>query len=134
MGTLLLLAGSGTAAAQGRAAPAPRPGAAEPSAALLAEGKQVYESVCTGCHSMESPATLAPPMTHVAKHYRQAFSERDSAVAHIITFVRNPAAERSKMPAHVQERFGLMPALPLPDEQLRAVATYIWSLPDPAAH
>lgn len=132
MGALLLLASGGRAAAQGRATTPPS--GAEASAALLAQGKQVYERVCVGCHTMESPATLAPPLTHVAKHYRQAFTERDSAVAHIVAFVRNPAADRSKMPAHAVERFGLMPAQPLADEQLRAVATYIWSLPDPAAH
>ncbi|MBK8647585.1 MAG: hypothetical protein IPN16_13775 [Gemmatimonadetes bacterium] len=32
------------------------------------------------------------------------------------------------MPAMAIERFGLMAPLPLPDEQLRAAAAYVWSL------
>lgn len=138
---LLAAAGSGVAGVlqgaeggEARGALAPEPMEFATAADSLAKGKQVYETICFACHTMESPATLAPPMTHVARHMRQAFTDRDSAIAHIVDFIRNPSAERSKMPARVRERYGLMAPLQLPEDQLRAVAAYVWSLPDPAPH
>ena len=94
----------------------------------LAEGKRLYETVCVSCHTMDPPPKLAPPMSHVARRYRMSFASEADAVAHIVAYVRKPEAARSKMPPMAIERFGLMPALPLAEPQLRAVARYIWSL------
>jgi mono/diheme cytochrome c family protein len=140
LATLLIITGTGVAKAFHDAGPGEARIATELRSRIpaaddpLALGKQVYETLCIACHTMESPATLAPPMTHVARHIRQAFTDADSAVAHIVEFVRRPSEERSKMPARVRERYGLMAPLDLPEAQLRAVAAYIWSLPDPAPH
>lgn len=100
----------------------------------LALGEQVYKTLCSACHTMDAPPTLAPPMTHVARHYRQAFTNADSAIASIMDFVRKPSAEKSKMPQRAIQRFGLMPALNIPEDRLHAVAEYVWSLPEPAGH
>lgn len=97
-------------------------------------GKRTFETMCIACHTMDSPPTLAPPMTHVARHYRRAFEDEAEAIEHIVNFIRNPSHEASKMPERARERFGLMPALHLPEDQLRAVAAYVWSLPEPAPH
>jgi mono/diheme cytochrome c family protein len=102
--------------------------------AQLALGERVFESLCTACHTLEPPYQVAPPMTHIARHYRQAFADRDSAAAHLAAFVRAPSAERSKMPPHAIERFGLMPPVALADAELDAVALYVLSLPEPAPH
>lgn len=102
---------------------------------LLRRGEQVFQTVCSACHSMDAPYKAAPPMTHVAKHYRDEFTNGDSAIAHIVSFLQNPSPERSKMPPRAIERFGLMPSQGhLSEDQLRAVATYVWSLPNPAPH
>jgi mono/diheme cytochrome c family protein len=99
--------------------------------ATLAEGKRVYDNLCATCHTIEAPATLAPPMLHILRHYRQVLPNDQAVAARIAEFVRNPSVERALMPEHARERFGLMPAQQLPDNQLRAVAAYVLTLRDP---
>jgi cytochrome c len=132
-------AGCGTTGGSATAgAPGPRDGAHVhgASAALaaydLALGEATYRAVCSACHTIDAPPSAAPPMSHVARHYRDAIPDTDAAVARIAAFVRDPAAERSVLPAHAVERWGLMPPLDLPEEQLRAVAAYVLSLPEDA--
>jgi cytochrome c5 len=97
----------------------------------LQEGERIYREICAVCHTMDPPPNLAPPMSHVARHLRQAFQEEDAAVAHIVSFVPEPDAERSILPEMARERFGLMPALPLPQSSLEAVGRYLWFLATP---
>lgn len=96
-------------------------------------GELTFRVVCAACHTLNPPYEKAPPMTHIARHYRQAFATEAEGVEAIVQWVIKPEAARSKMPAHAIERFGLMPAFPLPEAQLREVATYVWSLGAPAA-
>jgi cytochrome c len=105
--------------------------AQQSSEAQLALGEQLFQRVCSACHSLEAPPRAAPPMTHVARHYRQAFADPADGMAHIVEFVRAPSADRSVLPAHARERWGLMPPLSLPDAELEAVARYVWQLPEP---
>jgi cytochrome c len=99
--------------------------------AQLALGEQLFQRVCSACHSLEAPPRSAPPMTHVARHYRQAFADRADGVARVVEFVRAPSAENSVLPPHARERWGLMPPLSLPDAELEAVAQYVWQLSEP---
>lgn len=96
-------------------------------------GELTYRVVCAACHTLNPPYEKAPPMTHIARHYRQAFATEAEGVEAIVQWVTKPEVARSKMPAHAIERFGLMPAFPLPEAQLRDVAKYVWSLGAPAA-
>lgn len=129
----ILLAACSTSAAPPAGGPSPVGGSVAPTLAqaTLAEGKRVYDAVCATCHTVAPPATLAPPMSHVVRHYRQALPNDAAVVARITEFVRAPSAERSLMPAHARERFGLMPAQQLSANQLRAVAAYVITLADP---
>lgn len=95
-------------------------------------GELTYRVVCAACHTLNPPYEKAPPMTHIARHYRQAFATEAEGVEAIVQWVTKPEVARSKMPAHAIERFGLMPAFPLPEAQLRDVAKYVWSLGAPA--
>jgi mono/diheme cytochrome c family protein len=98
-----------------------------------ADGKAVFDAVCATCHTVDPPATLAPPMSHVARHYRAELGDDEqSAVARIAQWVRTPTRERSLLPAHAIERWGVMPALALSGAQLDAVAAYVWSLGEEA--
>ncbi len=106
------------------------PAAAQDS---IPSGELTFRVVCAACHTLNPPYDKAPPMTHVARHYRQAFATEAEGVEAIVQWVRNPEVARSKMPAHAIERFGLMPAFPLPEAQLREVARYVWSLGAPDA-
>jgi cytochrome c len=99
---------------------------------VLAAGEQIFQRLCSACHSMDSPPLSAPPITHVARHYRRAFDDREAGLQHMTAFIRAPTPEASVLPSHARERWGLMPALPLPEPELRAVAEYVWSLPDPS--
>lgn len=100
----------------------------------MPSGELTYRVVCATCHTLNPPYEKAPPMTHVARHYRQAFATEAEGVEAIVQWVIKPEAARSKMPAHAIERFGLMPAFPLPEAQLREVAKYVWDLGAPAAN
>jgi cytochrome c len=138
MRTIVLLTMAAGALAGACASPAVQtihaPGTASGAAvaASIAEGRRVFEVVCASCHSVEAPAGLAPPITHVARHYRDATGSADEAVAHLVSFVRQPSDERSLLPANARERWGLMPAIHLPQEQLTAVGMYLMSLPEVA--
>ncbi|UCC26757.1 MAG: hypothetical protein JSU98_06530 [Gemmatimonadales bacterium] len=94
----------------------------------LTEGERIFNEICSGCHTVDPPPNLAPPMSHVARHLRGAFDSQEEALAHVIDYVPSPSRERSILPDMPHERFGLMPALPLPRDLLEAVGRYIWSL------
>lgn len=132
IGPLLLLSACATAAPPSEG-PSPVGGSVAPvlAQATLAEGKRVYDAICATCHTVVPPATLAPPMSHVVRHYRQALPNDEVVVARIAEYVRTPSAERSLLPAQARERFGLMPAQQLSENQLRAVAAYVVTLSDP---
>ena len=97
------------------------------------DGSAVFEMVCAMCHSVAPPATLAPPMSHAAAYYLRRYPNGDSAAAAIVAYLKAPAAEKSLLPAHAIERFGLMPAQAhLSDAQLSAVARYVLTVADTA--
>lgn len=112
---------------------APRASAQEAAAAI--DGKTTFDVVCAACHSINPPHKLAPPMSHVARYYKRQFATEAEFVEAVVQWVLKPEKERSKMPAHVIENFGLMAAFPLPEPQLREVAKYVYTLaaPEPAA-
>ncbi len=100
-------------------------------AAEQGEGRAVFEMVCAMCHSVQPPPKAAPPMSHAAAYYAQRFADADSAAAAIVEYLKVPSAEKSLLPAHAIERFGLMPSQAhLSDAQLRAVARYVLTLAD----
>lgn len=113
--------------------PSPIGGAVNPALAqaTLAEGRRIYDNVCATCHTLVPPPTLAPPMSHIVRQYRQVLPNDQAVASRIVEFVRAPSAERALMPEQARERFGLMPAQQLPDNQLRAVAAYVLTLRDP---
>ena len=95
---------------------------------ILQEGQRLFNEVCTQCHTLDPPPNLAPPMRMVAMHLRQAFDSQEAAVDHVVSYAPAPDVERSILPSHAVDRFGLMPPQPLRPDQLEKVATYVWSL------
>lgn len=96
-------------------------------------GELTFRVVCASCHTSNPPPAKAPPMSHIARRYRQVFANEAEGIDAIVQWVTKPDTARSRMPAHAVERFGLMPAFPLPEAQLRDVAKYVWELGAPAA-
>ncbi len=95
------------------------------------EGQAVFEMVCAMCHSVQPPPKAAPPMSHAAAYYARHYANADSAAAAIVAYLKEPSAEKSLLPPHAIERFGLMPSQGhLKDAQLHAVARYVLTLAD----
>ena len=111
----------------GRMAPLPAQ-VADTTDPVLKAGKTTFDEICSACHTLEPPHNLAPPMRMVSMHLRQRCPTEEEGVAHVTSYVPAPDAERSIMPAHIIQRFGLMTAQPLPAEMLENVARYVWSL------
>jgi mono/diheme cytochrome c family protein len=134
--TLVALTALGCTGPGRSPAPAPAPpaehmgahAAAAPMSVSLAAGKRTVETVCATCHRAEPPHRTAPPLRMIAMRYGMATRDSAEAIERIVRWVREPDAEQSLLPAHVIERFGLMPPLPLPEAELRNAAAYVMTL------
>jgi cytochrome c len=102
--------------------------AGEHNHALFDQGKAVYDKVCATCHNYLPPPKAAPPLLGISGHYHQAFADPDKAIAHIVDYIKQPAAEKSMLPPMARQQWGLMAPLPLPDEELKAVAYWVWEI------
>lgn len=98
------------------------------------DGKQIFETTCSACHSLMPPMKLAPPMAMISKHYRDKFTSDTTGIPAMARYVLEPDSARSALPAHAIERFGLMPKQPgISPAQAHAVARYVWQLSDSTA-
>jgi cytochrome c5 len=95
--------------------------------ALIARGKEIVTTLCVACHVEQSPHKLAPPLSHVSNRYRMQLVHRDSALARIWRGSRGTSVSAPDADAGHQ-RFGVMAPLPIPEDQRRAAAAYVWSL------
>jgi len=98
-----------------------------------ARGQAVFDQICTACHTVQPPPNLAPPMMAVSGYYRDAFTDRDEAVAAMVAYIQDPDSTRSQLRPEAFRRFGIMAPLPLLEEDRRAVATWIWEMYDAEA-
>jgi len=96
----------------------------------LDQGKAVFDKSCSLCHSYGPPPKIAPPMVGISQHYHDNFTnaETEKAIAHMVDFIKNPSKEKSMLLPIGLEKWGLMPAMNLPDEDLRAVAYWTWQV------
>lgn len=94
-------------------------------------GEQLYNRYCKRCHLMEPPPKFGPPIKGLAMHYREAFSDKKTAVEHMVSFMQKPDPARSKCRPEAIERFGLMPAMNVAEEKLRIVSEWVWEQYDP---
>jgi mono/diheme cytochrome c family protein len=99
----------------------------------VAAGQAVFDQICVACHTVQPPPNLAPPMMGIAGHYRDAFTDRDEAVAAMVAYIQSPDSAKSQLGAEAFRRFGIMAPLPLPEADLRAAAAWIWDMYDPEA-
>ena len=101
---------------------------------LAQAGEAKFNAICTACHKNSfSDPMLAPPMAMVKDHYSRFFKEdKDGFVNAVVEWVKNPTQEKTRMPGAIRN-FKIMPPLPLPDEDLRAIATYLFEadIPQP---
>ena len=90
--------------------------------AVLGEGKF---AVCKACHDDSLKPPQAPPMFGVQRRYKQQFESQQEFVDAIVKFVTHPTESEALMKGPVK-KLGLMPGLPLGDDMLSEIATYIY--------
>lgn len=93
--------------------------------AAAEDGQALYTGLCSGCHKLVPPPTIAPPFFGIKKNLLRTLPERDAFVNFVVDYVNKPDAAKSLMPDAVA-RFKLMPALPYPEAKVRAVAEFIY--------
>lgn len=95
--------------------------------ALSTEGEKgkAAIAVCMSCHNAELTPALAPPFFGVQNKYKQAYDNQESFVQAISDWAKNPTQEGALMKRPVQ-MLGLMPAMPLPDDMLKSIGTYLY--------
>ncbi|NTU53657.1 MAG: cytochrome c [Chlorobiaceae bacterium] len=101
------------------------------SFAGVPDGAIVFERNCSVCHSVNPPPKSAPPIIPLANRYHQRFQMKEQGVAFMIAYLKKPDKQKS-IDQQAVARFGLMPAIQLPDTELRAVAEWFWNQSNPA--
>jgi len=93
-------------------------------------GQEIFSKSCSVCHSMTPPPKAAPPIIPLAGRYHLKFQTKKEGVNHIIAYLKSPNKDNAIDP-QAMTRFGLMPALTLPDAELRSVAEWVWDQYNP---
>lgn len=90
-------------------------------------GKKIIETKCYICHDATTPEAnrLAPPMAAVKMRYQMGGTTKNEFINDFVEWSRKPSREKSKMPGAVQ-RFGVMPYLPYPEEEIKQIADYLY--------
>lgn len=82
-------------------------------------------AICQSCHDASLDPPKAPPMYGVQRRYNRQYENQQEFVDAIVKFVSKPTEDGALM-KHPIKKLGLMPALPLGDDNLSKIATYIY--------
>lgn len=98
------------------------------------EGKLLY-AACETCHAQALDPPKAPPMWEVQRQYQRNYADDGEFIKKIVTFVKAPSL-KTAIHYEAVKSFGLMPPMPLPDDMLQKIATYILEeeFPPPCDH
>ena len=88
------------------------------------KGKATF-AICMICHDTELDSMLGPPMRNIQRRYKKSYSEKKVFIEKIVEHTKNPTEENSLMKIAVKT-FGVMPDLPLSDEFLSNIGSYIY--------
>jgi mono/diheme cytochrome c family protein len=96
-------------------------------AAQLATGLKLLETNCYSCHSPSADMgnRVAPPMEAVKRHYLDEDTTEAEFTQAVVAFLQNPTIANTKMHGAVK-RFGVMPQMNFPEDQLQAIAAYMY--------
>lgn len=92
-------------------------------------GLEILKRHCYACHNPEASshdALLAPPMEAVKFRYKRQYANQEKFVQAMISFVQSPSNEKALMFGAVS-KFGVMPALAIPDSTLKTLSDYIYT-------
>ncbi len=93
----------------------------------LVKAKQIIDNTCLECHSATASMEdrMAPPLEAVKRHYLKEYPILEDFTGAVTSFVANPTEEKALLRGAVH-RFGVMPQQALSQEDILAVATYIY--------
>lgn len=99
-----------------------------PEEAMQSEAYKKMKTLCFSCHSptAEMDMRMAPPMIAVKMHYTDEHDNEEDFVNAIWSFMQKPKEENALMKGAVK-RFGLMPYVPYKEEDIKAIATYMYN-------
>lgn len=95
--------------------------------ARLSQGFQLLEDYCFTCHSPKGGPgeRVAPPMAAIKRHYISEETTKEEFTEDLVQWIQNPSEGISKMPGAI-ERFGVMPKMDFSEEQITAIAEYLY--------
>ena len=99
-----------------------------------AEGKKLYPA-CHVCHDQLTEPPLGPPMWGVQSRYNRNALDKEDFINNMTGFVKAPTL-KTAIHDEAVEQLGLMPPMPLPDDILNKISTYIFEekFPPPCEH
>ena len=94
------------------------------------DGAALFVENCGSCHGQSQSADdrIAPPMVAVKDHYLRVHADKASFVNALSGWVLERSADTSLMPGAIS-RFGLMPPLAITDQDLAAIAEFVFEEP-----
>jgi len=87
------------------------------------KGKELYP-MCLACHNQAQEPSMGPPMWGVQRRYKKATGSDDEFIKRMASFVKAPTLENA-IHDEALAQLGLMPPMPLADEALKNIATYV---------
>mgnify|MGYP001815939076 CR=1 FL=1 len=98
------------------------------------EGKALFPA-CDVCHNQAMDPPLGPPIWGVKRQYQKNTIDAEDFVETMVDFVKAPSEEKV-IHREAFSQLGLMPPMPLPDDLLKKIATYILEeqFPPPCDH
>jgi len=93
-------------------------------------GFRVLENSCVSCHSPDAGATggIAPTLAQIKVAYATRGTSAAAFSEALVAFLNSPSPENSRMPEAL-EQYGLMPKMSLSQEEVSAVAAYLYHTP-----
>ncbi len=93
----------------------------------VATARDNIETVCNMCHSPTAAPDkrLAPPLEIVKRNYLAATQSKEEFVDKVVQFILYPSAEQAMLHSDVEE-FGVMDPVGFSEEDVRAIAIYIY--------
>jgi mono/diheme cytochrome c family protein len=102
--------------------------AALADSAEIARGQAVYRVSCSECHTIQPPPLTAPPLADISRRYRELFADREDALRYLIDYTSAPDLANARLDQRHLDEWGLMPSVNLPENDLHAVARWVWEL------
>ena len=100
------------------------------------DGKKVFLKSCVVCHNDKIPPEIpddekAPPMVSVVLHLKdfmkkETVNTKERFINFVIEYAKNPNKSSAYCDEQSIKKYGLMPKINLKDEELKAVANYIY--------